>query len=251
MKIFSFGGGVQSAAVLILQARGLVNYDEFIFANVGDDSENPETLEYVNSISKLYAAAHGIKLTEIGSPRKDGKTLYQQVMSAKRSTEMVVFLANGAPGNRRCTNVFKINNIARHMKRQGVKDYVRGVGISTDEWYRIRTDPFVKYPLIERRMSRKDCIKLIQEEGLPTPPKSSCWFCPYHRLTVWKEMRQEKPELFWKAVDMERTLTERRVMLGKDAVYFTRFGRPLDQVVGDQLMFDFADSVCESGYCMV
>ena len=62
MTIFSFGGGVQSTAVLVLQAQGKLNYDEFVFANVGDDSENPETLEYVNRYSKPFAAAHGIRL---------------------------------------------------------------------------------------------------------------------------------------------------------------------------------------------
>lgn len=251
MKIFSFGGGVQSTAVLILQARGLVNYDEFVFANVGDDSENPETLEYVNSISKLYAAAHGIKLTEIGSPRKDGKTLYQTVMSDRRYIHMVVFRYDGMPGMRFCTGDFKIRNIDKYLKLCGHKKPTKGIGISMDEWYRIKDDPQIEYPLVNLRMSRKDCIKLIQEEGLPTPPKSSCWFCPYHRLTAWKEMRQRQPELFWRAVEMEKELIERGKDIGRNNGYFTYFGRPLDQVVGDQLMFDFEDSVCESGYCMV
>jgi hypothetical protein len=45
-RIFSFGGGVQSVSVMVLQSLGKVQYDEFVFANVGEDSENPGTLQY-------------------------------------------------------------------------------------------------------------------------------------------------------------------------------------------------------------
>ena len=40
MRTFSFGAGVQSTAVLVLQALGRLPepYDVFLFANVGDDS---------------------------------------------------------------------------------------------------------------------------------------------------------------------------------------------------------------------
>ena len=43
MRTFSFGAGVQSTAVLALQALGRLPdpYDVFLFANVGDDSEDP------------------------------------------------------------------------------------------------------------------------------------------------------------------------------------------------------------------
>ena len=42
MRTFSFGGGVQSTAVLVLQAQNKLPepYDVFLFANVGDDSEH-------------------------------------------------------------------------------------------------------------------------------------------------------------------------------------------------------------------
>ena len=253
MKIFSFGGGVQSTAVLVLQAQGVLNYDEFVFVNVGDDSENPATLEYIEKYSKPYAAAHGIKLVEIGSPRKDGKTLYQYVMDAKRGTGMVVYMSGGMPGNRDCTVQFKIKNIQRYMKRQGHRDYITGIGISLDEYQRMRDDPDKEYPLIDLRISRAECHRVILDAGLPTPPKSSCWFCPFQSLNAWRNMRQNNPDMFQRAVELERTLIERRAMLGKDACYLTRFGRPLDHVFGDQLSFTFPDTaeVCESGYCMV
>lgn len=40
--------------------RGEIDFPLFIFANVGDDSENPATIAYVEGIAKPYAAEHGI-----------------------------------------------------------------------------------------------------------------------------------------------------------------------------------------------
>lgn len=34
------------------------------------------------------------------------------------------------------------------------------------------------YPLQEWGWTREDCVKAIEKEGLPVPPKSSCFFCP-------------------------------------------------------------------------
>lgn len=62
MRIFSYGGGVQSTAVLCLAASGRVQYDYFVFANVGNDSENPATLEYIERYAKPFAEANGLNL---------------------------------------------------------------------------------------------------------------------------------------------------------------------------------------------
>ena len=47
LKVFSYGGGVQSTACLVLVAQGKLGIQTFLFANVGDDSEHPATLRYV------------------------------------------------------------------------------------------------------------------------------------------------------------------------------------------------------------
>ena len=48
MRIFSYGGGVQSTAALVLAAQGIIDYPTFLFCNVGNDSEDPKTLDYVH-----------------------------------------------------------------------------------------------------------------------------------------------------------------------------------------------------------
>lgn len=63
LRIISFGGGRQTMAMLVLVASGeLGAIDAAVFANVGDDSENPDTLSYLRDFAHPYAKAHGIAL---------------------------------------------------------------------------------------------------------------------------------------------------------------------------------------------
>lgn len=95
MRTFSFGGGVQSVAVLVLAAQQRVQYDHFLFANVGDNAENPDTLLYTEQISKPYAARHGIDLIELYHIVKGEKRdLYDYLMGDNKSVKIPVRLNN-------------------------------------------------------------------------------------------------------------------------------------------------------------
>ncbi|TDB83784.1 phosphoadenosine phosphosulfate reductase, partial [Actinomadura sp. 7K534] len=74
MRAFSYGGGWQSTAALVLAAQGRIDFPTFLFANVGDDSEHPATLRYIRDHAAPYAAAHGIDLRELHRIRRDGTT---------------------------------------------------------------------------------------------------------------------------------------------------------------------------------
>lgn len=265
IRVFSYGGGVQSNAVLVLQATGRLPepYDVFVFANVGEDSENPATLRYVEEVARPYAARHGIEFVEVRkTTHGEPETLFNFVYRSERSIRLPVWLQSGAPGNRDCTDRFKVKVIDRWLREHGHRHAVTGLGISLDEFHRARDrQPYVQngvekrreYPLIDLRLRRADCQRIIVEAGLPVAPKSSCWFCPFHRPGEWLELRRTRPELFWRAVAMEQMLNERRASLGRDSVYMHRALVPLDQAVGDQLTLFDADemAMCESGYCMV
>jgi hypothetical protein len=268
LRVFSFGGGVQSTAVLVLAAQGRLQYDAMLFCNVGADSENPDTLAYVNAIAKPYAEAHGIDLIEVQRHRRDGTpdTLWEMLhrsVSGRGGVRIPVYVGSGAPGRRDCTGEFKIRVVAKWLKAHGATAALPatlGLGISLDEFQRARTDSGIKwetleYPLIDLRMTRRDCLRVIAEAGLPQPPKSACFFCPFHRVGDWQRLRHDKPELFAKAVGLEATLNARRSASGRDAIYLHSRLRPLEIATGDQATFGDVDGsewdACESGYCMV
>src|SRR5438128_2445327 len=103
---FSFGGGRQSMAALVLAGSGEMPKPLFVFANVGDDAENPETLAYVENFARPYAREHGLEIVEVQRQFKDGRdpSLLKYVQNAAKSVPIPVRMANGAPGNRQCTS---------------------------------------------------------------------------------------------------------------------------------------------------
>lgn len=262
LRYFSYGGGVQSTAALVLAAQGKIDFKTFLFSNVGDDSEHPATLRYVNEVAKPYAAQNGIELVEIRkTPHGEERTLYSVLTRAgSRSINIPMRMNNtGAPGTRSCTSDFKIRRIAAHQKKLGAtkeNPAVTGLGISLDEFQRARTDSgiawqILEYPLLDLRLARQDCVNIIERASLPVPPKSSCYFCPFHSLTEWRRLKEHEPELFEKSVALEKLINDRRRSLGRDPMWLTRALQPLDlAVAGTQHELDF-DDACESGFCMV
>lgn len=265
LRAFSYGGGVQSTAALVLAAQGRIGFSRFLFANVGDDSEDPATLAYVERYAKPYAAEHGIQLIELCRERRDGttETLYGRLTrEGSRSLPIPVRMSNGAPGTRSCTADFKIKVIGRWLKAHGASEdnpATVGIGISLDEIQRVnarRAMPYERpvYPLLDHTppLRRLDCARIIRQAGLPVPTKSACWFCPFHRPLTWAEMRRDRPELFARACELENLLNGRRTVLGRDPVYLTRFGRPLAEAIpeaGETLPFDDDDMTCDNGAC--
>lgn len=262
MRVFSFGGGVQSTAVLVLAAQGKVDYQTFLFCNVGADSENPATIEYVNDYAKPFAAEYGLELIELNRVRRPGfpTTLLGHLEQSKRSIGIPVRVGPGKPGDRQCTQDFKIRVVGRWLKKRGAtptSPAIVGLGISMDEFQRARTpfDPrqpyqLREYPLLDLKLYRDQCLEIVRKAGLPPPPKSSCWFCPLHTMGAWKEQARKEPVLFAKSCDLEDMLNRRRTALGKDAVWFSTRLRPLREVVEDDGQMDLIDDGCETGYCM-
>jgi hypothetical protein len=245
LRAFAFGGGVQSTCLLVLAAQRHIDFDVFLFANVGDDSEDPRTLDYLHRYAKPYAEAHGIELVELHRDRCDGtrETLYGRLArEGSRSLPIPVRMSGGAPGTRSCTADFKVRLVGRWLKQHGATaatPATLGIGISLDEIHRVnarRALPYEKavYPLLDAEppLRRIDCQRTIAAAGLPVPDKSACWFCPLKRLSAFGEMRRDRPELFARACALEALLNERRAALGKDPVWLTRFNRPLAEAVG-------------------
>lgn len=280
VRVFSFGGGVQSHAVLAMQALGkLPNpYDVFVFSNVGIDSENPDTLEYIERYTKPFCEAHGIRFVTVQRQKGRGKNKTPDTLMGKlnRSQKSIVIPMrmghNGAPGNRTCTEDFKILVVDKWIKEQGYTWVTIGLGISTDEMERLRDMHWHdrvpakspggrelkfgfwkrrEYPLVTLRLNRMACHSIIEAAGLPQPPKSSCFFCPFKKRNEWIETKKKQPHLFQVAVELERTMNRRRAEIGRDSAYLHPDCRPLDQAVGDQLSLFPADVLdrCDSGFC--
>lgn len=239
MKYLSFGGGVDTMAMLVLMVQGKIERCPILFSNVGEDSEDPATLDYVRNVAMPYAAKHDIWFLELSKRRKDGSqaTILQKLTGADSSIPIPVRMNNGKPAKRNCTSDFKVQVCASFAWKHGArkqKPATMLIGIALDEFSRAKTDSGksyinLEYPLIDQRLTRQDCIRIIEHAGLPVPPKSSCWFCPFRTLATWQKMRQERPALFSKAVELERFINEKRARRGKDQVWLSGALKPLDK----------------------
>jgi 3'-phosphoadenosine 5'-phosphosulfate sulfotransferase (PAPS reductase)/FAD synthetase len=266
MRVFAFGGGVQSVAVLVLQSQGKLSlpYDAYYFADLGE-AENPDTLRYVREVAAPFAERHGIRLEVV---RRKGDTLLEVLKSDRSDIPIPVYFASGGMGRRNCTDKWKVFAVDRAIRAAGHREVVIGYGISIDEWHRVR-DPgpyrqngLIKrreYPLFELGFDREDCKQIIAKTGLPIPPKSACWFCPFHSRADWRNLRNTRPDLFEAAIALEDRLAEKRAQRGLDKVFLRKGGlRPLlvEQSLGLESLVLENDDVtcevtCESGYCWI
>lgn len=258
LRTVSYGGGVQSTALLVLAAEGALNFRTFLFANVGERSEHPDTLRYVREVAMPYAAKHGIRLVELRREKRDGTVEdLRDRLDRGRTAIPVRRTKDGPPMSRSCTADFKTRVIAKWLKQRGATEdnpALVAIGISVDEIERAKPgidprEPTQRrtYPLLDSRLTRSDCRTIIDLGGLPIPPKSACFFCPFHDGDAWATLRRTTPHLFAEAVAIEAHLSAS----SSDGrpVYLTRKGVPLSEAVSDDPTFPGMDG-CDSGWCM-
>lgn len=269
-RFISYGGGVQSTAMIVLVAQGKIPpITAALYSNVGDDSEHPATNKYVREVMIPWAAERGVTVLELKRTLRDGstQTLWQRMMDHDGPglrEPIPIYGWSGAPMSRSCTADHKIKVVGKYIKSVVPKAELPVevfIGISVDEIERAgrgKNESWEerKYPLLDLGLRRSDCVNVIKDAGLPVPPKSSCFFCPFHSLQVWSELRRDEPELFEKAAQLEDKLIERRMARNSQPVYLTRRGKPIRDAVGEAGPTLFGDGVfndggCDEGYCWV
>jgi hypothetical protein len=67
-----------------------------------------------------------------------------------------------------------------------------------------RKDNGAIFPLIDLKIDRDGCKRLIREAGWEVPDRSGCFICPFQRKLDWVAMQQNNPELFQRAVALEK-----------------------------------------------
>lgn len=167
---------------------------------------------------------------------------------------------------RQCTTDFKIVPIRRKVRelanltRRRSPPYAvveAWIGISIDEIIRAKPsfEPWQvkRFPLIEQRMSRRDCLAWLRRHGYPEPPKSACIGCPFHDNGRWRDMRDHDVEAWADAVAVDQALrTGLRGIRGE--VFLHRSCVPLDEAdlstAADYGQLDLFGNECE-GMCGV
>ena len=218
--------------------------DEVVFSDTG--GETPATYDSVE-IARDYLDDCGIPFTIVQArPRETdlyGTALRRRVIPSVKW--------------RWCTRDFKVNPIHRHYLELG-KHVNQYIGIAFDEIHRMkdsREDYITNlYPLVDRKMTRQDCVDLICEAGLPVPEKSGCFFCPFNSTQRWMHLLERYPDLFEKAIELEeqskhfpkQRLTD-QVFREREKVTLREYRHRL--ATGTKIA-TIADGMACGGYCM-
>jgi hypothetical protein len=120
---------------------------------------------------------------------------------------------------RSCTADFKIAVLLKEQRKlaqikRGQKEVTSTtwIGISYDEMQRMKVSRVKwcqhRWPLIERKIRREDCLAWMQAHGYPKPPRSACVYCPFHSNAEWRRLRDEEPAEFARAVQFEQDLQQ-------------------------------------------
>ena len=202
MNIISLGAGVQSSTMALMAAHGEIGPmpDAAIFADTGWE---PKAV--YEHLARLEAALpFPVYRVSSGNIRDDAiaKTNTTGQRFAAIPWHMKMFNGDASMGRRQCTSEYKLLPLYRKVRELlGGKTPKGGcsmwVGISTDEAQRMKPAR-VKYivntwPLIDRVVSRKDCIAWLKNHGWDAP-KSSCIGCPFHSNNEWRALTKEEFE---------------------------------------------------------
>lgn len=266
LRILSLGAGVQSSSLALMCAHGMFEMpDAAIFADTG--AEPQSVYKWLNWLEKqLPFPVYRVTRGNLGEAAVELKTSKNDKVYTKHAIPAFIIDDSGAIGllKRQCTESYKIEVIQRKirqlMKENEKQKVIQYIGISFDELHRMKDSRNLKiknvYPLVDKGLRRIDCIRWMQENNYPTPPRSACVFCPYHSDKEWLRLKTEESEEFRIAVEFEKKLQTAmsKVYNFRGTPYLHRSCQPIETVDfdphRDQIEFDFFGNECE-GMCGV
>lgn len=212
-RYLSFGGGVNSTALLLLLTDEGVDF-EAVFVDHGADY--PETYEYVAMLQERGYPITVIKPNAYG----EFEGLYDYCEASKMVPVRIM---------RWCTDHFKIRPLYAYFERPAEVL----LGIDAGEPHRAKDsrspDFHNVFPLVDRNIDRAGCVVIIEAHGLPVPMKSGCWFCPFQRRSQWVTLNREYPELWCKALSLEAQNVAYSIERGHEPLYLA--SRPLTEII--------------------
>lgn len=203
--VVSYGGGVNSKAMVVEMVNRDIRPEMILFADTG--GEFPETYTDIAKTSMWLMKKGYPAITVIKSTRQHG-TLENECL--KKET-----LPSLAFGFKTCSQAWKIHTQKMYVRnspafRQAADEgqritfaigydagEERGSGIAGDKDF----DNF--FPLKEWKLDREACRQSIINAGLCVPKKSACFFCPAAKPHEIVRMAKTHPDLLDRALKME------------------------------------------------
>lgn len=217
LTFLSLGAGVQSSTLALMAASGEVAPmpDAAIFADT--QAEPKAVYDWLDWLETqlpypVYRVTAG-NLTEESLNIRVSKRSGLPYLGHTIPAFTLALGESKGQYRRQCTDKHKLTPFRREVNRlRGSDTCTVWIGISYDETQRMKESIYPEiihqWPLIERRITRQDCLDWMSTHGFPTPPRSACVYCPYHSDEEWRKLRESDPDAWQAAVDYERLLQE-------------------------------------------
>jgi hypothetical protein len=212
--VVAFGGGVNSAAMILgMHERG-IRPDLIQFADTG--GEKPQTYEFVDTLRRWTVREMGLGIVTVQASLKTDASLEDNCLRLGTLPSIVY-------GGRTCSQRWKLEPCEKYLNHwQPAKDaWAAGLrirnakGIDAGELRRAKDfsdkKTIVEYPLIEWGWQREQCVEAIERHGLPVPVKSACFYCPSSKKAEVLTLARDHPDLFARAVAMEHNAAAKLV----------------------------------------
>lgn len=218
IHIISLGAGVQSSTMALMAARGELKPMPTAAVFADTQAEPANVYEWLGWLTKqlpfpvIQVTRGSLTTTSLTvRTKKDGSGTW-----AKSLIPAFIQNKDGSRGimGRACTFDYKVLMLEKESRRiGGIKrgqktiGVIQWIGISLDEVVRMKPSrvPWAehRWPLVDLRMNRHDCLRWMEKNGFPMPPRSACIYCPFHSDKEWRRLRDDSPVEFAKAVDFE------------------------------------------------
>jgi len=179
--VVSFGAGVNSTAMVLLLRKHGYPIDEIVFVDTG--CEFPETYEYLDYLVDDVGWDINIVKPNVSGCSSLVEYCYKYKISPFKN-------------KRWCTVKFKIEPFYKYITRPSI--IYKGIDYS--EVRRVIPDGrgcLDIYPLVDFKMDRDLCVKMLSKEGIKIPMKSGCFICPFMNKKNREHLRRNHPDL-WK-----------------------------------------------------
>lgn len=249
---WSYGGGTQSVAIAVLVAQGRLPRPELIvIADTGREAS--ETWEYHERHTAPLLASVGQRV-EVAPHSLARADMYD----APGGPLLPAYVSTGGKLHTYCSVEWKQRPVQRYLRQRGYgprRPVVTWLGMSLDEVGRLRDSDTawqrLSYPLcFDVRMTRAECRDLVLRAGLPEPPRSSCWCCPFRRNAQWRRLRDLYPSDWGAAVTLDAAIRARDADLG---LYLHESRLPLAEAdlgeAAEPSTAPLFEAACQTGYC--
>ena len=200
---FNYGGGRQTVAMCIMIAKGVLpRPDIIVMADTG--RENPMTWDYLETYTQPLMEAIGLEIQV--APH----SLATVDLHAHNGDLLLPVYTQTGKLSPFCSGEWKRDVCERYARNKGINRGISWLGLGFDErrrWSRsrgtVRHNWTTECPLVDRQITTAMCLHIIENFGWPQPHVSSCWMCPHKQNHEWRYIRDNHPELWRKAIEID------------------------------------------------